>query len=89
MATGQKLVEHDTGALWPEHATWSPGPADGSKGRGATLALSAGSKISLWNEKGEPLGEPVKFPRAIVDLQWVLGGSTLAIALPITARATR
>jgi WD40 repeat protein len=85
--TGKQLVEHDTGALWPEHAAWStPGPADGapaegSKGNGATLAISAGSKISLWNEKGEPFGEPAKFPRAIVDLQWVLGGRTLAVAL--------
>ena len=77
-ASGRQLVEHDTGALWPEHAAWS-GPADGSK-RGAQLAVSAGSKISLWNEKGEAIGEPAKFERAVVDLGWVLGGRTLAIA---------
>ena len=48
---------------------------------GATLALSAGSKVSLWNAEGEPVGEPIKFPRAVVDLAWVLGGQTLAIAM--------
>jgi WD40 repeat protein len=93
-ATGKPLAEHAAGALWPEHATWSSGPADGSKGdRGsagsnptsvshsALLAVSAGSQVSLWNEAGEPVGEPMKFPRAVVDLAWVLGGSTLAVAL--------
>ena len=85
--SGRQLVEHNTGALWPEHATWSPGhakgsPADGSKG--ALLALSAGSKVSLWNEQGEPVGEPMKLPRAVVDLAWVLGGRTLAVAVSTT-----
>ncbi len=76
---GKQLAEHDTGALWPEHATWSA-PADGGPS-GARLAVSAGSTISLWDEQGAPLGEPARFPRAVVDLQWVLGGRTLAIAL--------
>ena len=88
--SGKQLVEHDAGALWPEHAAWStPGPEDGSMskegraaaGDGVRLALSAGSKVSLWNAQGEPVGEPAKFSRAIVDLAWVLGGRTLAIAL--------
>jgi WD40 repeat protein len=74
--SGKQLAEHHTGALWPEHAAWSS-PGDG----GAQLAISAGSKISLWNEKGEPIGEPAKFDRAIVDLQWVLGARTLAVAI--------
>ena len=78
-AGGKQLAEHDTGALWPEHAAWSS-PVEGANG-GARLAISAGSKVSLWDEQGEPLGEPARFPRAIVDLQWVLGGRTLAIAL--------
>jgi WD40 repeat protein len=85
-ASGKQLVEHDTGALWPEHAAWSGAAhgskADGSKADGgAQLAISAGSKVSLWNEKGEAIGEPAKFDRAVVDLGWVLGGRTLAIAL--------
>jgi len=83
-ATGQPLVEHDTGALWPEHAAWSGlvtgSPAEGGR-RTACLAVSAGSKVSLWDEQGAPLGEPVRFPRAVVDLQWVRGGRTLAVAL--------
>jgi WD40 repeat protein len=78
--SGRQLVEHEAGALWPEHAAWSS-PADGSKGAGAQLAVSAGSSVSLWDEQGEPLGAPVKFPRAVVDLAWVLGGRTLAVAL--------
>ena len=78
-ATARQIASHDTGALWPEHAAWS-GPADGSKG-GARLAISAGSKVSLWDEQGKLLGEPTRFPRAIVDLQWVLGARTLALAL--------
>jgi WD40 repeat protein len=71
-ASGQQLVEHEAGALWPEHAAW---------GSNAQLAISAGSMISLWDEKGESLGEAAKFSRAVVDLQWVLGGRTLAVAL--------
>jgi WD40 repeat protein len=77
--SGKQLVEHDAGAIWPEHAAWS-NPAAGT-GEGATLALSAGSTVSLWNAAGEPIGEAAKFPRAVVDLAWVLGGHTLAIAL--------
>jgi WD40 repeat protein len=83
-ASGKQLIEHDTGALWPEHAAWSAAHGskeDGGTDEGATLAISAGSKVSLWNEKGESVGEPVKFDRAVVDLGWVLGGRTLAIAL--------
>ena len=71
-ATGAQLVEHDAGAAWPEHAAWSTH---------SHLAISAGSKISLWTAQGEPQGEPVKFDRAVVDLQWVLGGQTLAVAM--------
>ncbi len=76
---GSKLAEHEAGALWPEHATWSAGGVDGSR-----LALSAGSKVSLWNEKGEPVGKPMTLPRAVVELAWVLGGGTLAIAISDT-----
>lgn len=74
--SGRQLAEHEAGALWPEHAAWSHS-ANGD----AQLAVSAGSSVSLWNEKGEPVGEPVKFARAVVDLSWVLGGRTLAVAL--------
>jgi WD40 repeat protein len=76
---GAKLAEHEAGALWPEHAVWSAA-GDG----GPRLAISAGSKVSLWNEKGEPVGEPMTLPRAVVELAWVLGASTLAIAISNT-----
>jgi WD40 repeat protein len=79
-ASEQQLVEHDAGAIWPEHAAWST-PAEG---KGSRLAVSAGSQVSLWNEQGEPVGEPMKLPRAVVDLAWVLGGRTLAMAISTT-----
>jgi WD40 repeat protein len=78
-AEGKKLVEHEAGAIWPEHAVWSAPGENGSR-----LAVSAGSKVSLWNEKGEPIGKPMTLPRAVVELAWVLGGSTLAIATSTT-----
>jgi WD40 repeat protein len=82
-ASGKQLVEHSAGAIWPEHAAWSAAdpklPAEGPQ-----LAVSAGSQVSLWNERGEPVGEPMKLPRAVVDLGWVLGGRTLAVAISTT-----
>jgi len=73
---GAKLVEHEAGALWPEHAVWSA-----AGGEGPRLAVSAGAKVTLWNGQGEPLGGPLTLPRTVVELAWVLGGRTLAIAL--------
>lgn len=74
---GKVLVEHEAGALWAEHLAWS-GRAIGE--RGHLLALGAGNKVTLWNEKGEPSGEALKFPRTVADVAWILGGSTLAVA---------
>jgi WD40 repeat protein len=90
-ASGKQLAEHNAGAIWPEHAAWSSGAAGKEAGAepklpfaGPRLALSAGSQVSLWNEQGEPVGEPMKLPRAIVDLAWVLGGRSLAVAISST-----
>jgi WD40 repeat protein len=74
---GTKLAEHEAGALWPEHLAWSPSPIDG---RGHWLALGAGSRVSFWTEKGEPIGEVLKFPRTVTEIAWILDGKTLAIA---------
>jgi WD40 repeat protein len=76
---GTRIIEHEAGALWPEHAVWSA-PGENS----SRLAVSAGSKVTIWNEKGEPAGEPMVLPRAVVELAWVLGGGTLAIAISTT-----
>ena len=75
-AEGKQLAEHETGAAWPEHAVWSA-PGKG----GSRLAISAGSKVSLWDEQGEPIGEPSSLTRAVVDLAWVIGGRTLALTI--------
>src|SRR5471032_2011277 len=42
------LIEHKAGALWAEHLAWSAKPI-GELGH--LLALGAGSKATLWNEK--------------------------------------
>jgi WD40 repeat protein len=75
--TGRLMVEHEAGALWAEHLAWSGRPI-GDKGH--LLALGAGNKVSLWNEKGEASGEPLKYSRTIADVAWILGGGTLAAA---------
>jgi WD40 repeat protein len=76
-AEGAKLLEHEAGALWPEHLAWSPAPID-EKGR--RLALGAGSRVSFWTEKGEPIGEPLKFPRTVAEVAWISEGKMLAVA---------
>ena len=76
---GKPLVEHAAGALWPEHAAWSPKPPEGRK---ALLALSAGNKVSLWNEAGASVGEPISFPRPVAELVWTPPGQ-LVIATSI------
>ena len=76
-ATATKLAEHEAGALWPEHLGWSPTPIDAG---GHWLALGAGSRVSFWNEKGEPAREAIKFARTVNDLSWILDGKTLAVA---------
>jgi len=75
--TGQQLLEHAAGALWPEHLAWSPVPLDG---QGRWLALVAGNRVSFWTEAGQPIGEPQVFPRTIAAMAWILDGKTLAIA---------
>lgn len=71
------LVEHEAGAAWAEHLAWSAKPIGDS---GHLLALGAGNKATLWNGKGEAVGEAMKFPRAIVEVGWIIGGTTLAVA---------
>ncbi len=53
-AEGKILTEHEAGALWAEHLAWSTQPVGD---RGHLLALGAGNKVTLWNEKGEASGE--------------------------------
>jgi WD40 repeat protein len=77
MADGKNLVEHEAGALWAEHLAWSSKPIGE---RGHLLALGAGSKVTLWNEKGEVVNEPMKVAKTISEIAWVIGGTTLAIA---------
>jgi len=77
VSTGKVLVEHEAGALWAEHLAWSARPIGD---RGHLLALGAGNKVTLWNEKGEASGEALKFPRSVADLAWIMGGATLAVA---------
>ena len=76
-ATGKILAEHEAGAMWAEHLAWSAKPiAD----RGHLLALGAGNKVTLWNEKGEAVGEPLKVAKTISEIAWIIDGTTLAIA---------
>ncbi len=74
---GKVLVEHEAGALWAEHLAWSPRTVGE---RGHLLALSAGTKVTLWTEPGESAGEAMTFPRTVTALAWILEGSTLAVA---------
>ena len=75
--TGKILAEHDAGAMWAEHLAWSAKPIGD---RGHLLALGAGNKVTLWNEKGEAVGEPMKVAKTIAEIAWIMGGDTLAIA---------
>jgi WD40 repeat protein len=74
---GKLLAEDEAGAMWAEHLAWS---ARTIGDRGHLLAVGAGNKVSLWDEKGGAAGEPIKFPKTITDLAWILGGATLAVA---------
>jgi WD40 repeat protein len=74
---GTLLSEHDAGAMWAEHLAWSTRPI-GELGH--LLALAAGNKVSLWTENGAGAGEPVKFPKTVTDIAWIMGGATLAVA---------
>jgi WD40 repeat protein len=77
VADGEILAEHEAGALWAEHLAWSSKPiAD----RGHLLALGAGNKVTLWDEKGEAVGEPMKVAKTVSEIAWIIGGVTLAIA---------
>ena len=33
------------------------------------------ARLTLWNEKGEPAGEPIKFPKTIAEVAWIMGGA--------------
>ena len=72
-----KIIEHEAGAIWPEHLAWSPGPINES---GHWLALGAGNFLSFWDEAGKRIQEPGKFPRAISDIVWVAGRPLVAVA---------
>jgi len=76
-ADGKILAEHEAGAMWAEHLAWSAKPIGE---RGHLLALGAGNKVTLWNEKGETVGEPLKVEKNISEIAWIMGGATLAIA---------
>ena len=76
-AAGKVLAEHEAGAMWAEHLAWSTKPI-GEKGH--LLALGAGNKVTLWNEKGESVGEPMKVSKTISEIAWIIDGITLAIA---------
>jgi WD40 repeat protein len=76
-AEGKILAEHEAGAMWAEHLGWSARPIGE---RGHLLAVGAGNKVSLWDEKGAASSEPIKLPRSVADLAWILGGATLAVA---------
>jgi WD40 repeat protein len=75
--SGKMLVEHDAGALWPEHVAWSPKPV---AEKGHLLALGAGNKVTLWTEAGAAFGDLIPFPKTVVDVAWILDGTTLAVA---------
>jgi WD40 repeat protein len=74
---GKILAEHEAGAMWAEHLAWSSKPIGERK---HLLALGAGNKATLWNEQGEPTGEPVAFAKTVTEVAWILGGTTLAVA---------
>lgn len=76
-AEGKILAEHEAGAMWAEHLAWSPKPIGE---RGHLLALGAGNKVTLWNEKGEAVGEPMKVAKTVTEIAWIIDGATLAIA---------
>jgi len=81
-ADGKVLAEHEAGALWAEHLAWSSKPIGE---RGHLLALGAGNKVTLWNEAGlaaeGQTGEAIKFAKTIAEVAWILGGTTLAVAM--------
>jgi WD40 repeat protein len=81
VAEGTALVTHQAGASWPEHLAWSSNPVEG---HGHLLALGAGNRLSLWTEKGEPVGEAIKFAKVVTDVAWITGGATLAVATSTT-----
>jgi len=75
---GKVLAEHEAGAMWAEHLTWSPKPIGE---RGHLLALGAGNTLSFWTETGEASGEAIKIPKkTVTDLAWIMGGTSLAVA---------
>jgi WD40 repeat protein len=74
---GKILAEHEAGAMWAEHLAWSGKPIGDC---GHLLALGAGNKVTLWNEKGEQSGEALKLSKTVNDISWIMGGTTLAIA---------
>jgi WD40 repeat protein len=76
-AEGSKLAEHEAGAIWPEHLAWSPQPVIEGK---HWLALGAGALLSLWDDQGQRVREPLKFSRTISDLAWVGGKPLVAVA---------
>jgi WD40 repeat protein len=76
-AEGKVLAEHNAGAMWAEHLAWSKKPIGDT---GHRLALGAQNMLSFWDDKGSRLGEPIKLPRTIVDLAWILNGTSLAVA---------
>jgi len=76
-ADGKILAEHEAGAMWAEHLAWSSKPIGE---RGHLLALGAGNQVTLWNEKGEAAGEPMKMAKTVSEIAWIIGGATLAIA---------
>ncbi len=79
---GKVLAEHAAGAMWAEHLAWSLKPIGE---RGHLLALGAGNRVTLWTETGSPAGdqtgEGIKFPKTVAELAWILGGTTLAVAI--------
>ncbi len=77
---GTVLAEHEAGALWAEHLAWSSRPIGE---HGLVLALGAGTKVTLWNGKGEQVEEPIALPRTVAEVAWILGGGTLAIATSV------
>ena len=78
---GKILAEHEAGAIWAEHLAWS---SQSIGERGHLLALGAGTKVTLWNEKGAPTGgaagEPMKVAKTVTEIAWIMDGKTLAIA---------
>jgi WD40 repeat protein len=74
---GTQLLQQDAGARWPEHLAWSPTSIDTTR---HWLALGAGNVVSFWNESGQPVGEPIKFPRTVAEVAWLPDGKTLAVA---------